>query len=481
MKPITTLTAIVLICFCGLLAGCGGDNNTENNDPVVDESTDISQLVVTINSAPDSITNHAYARFEFAANHAASYQCQLDYGEFDDCTSPYIVSPVGIGDHHLAIRGLDASGATGEETVLSWTVASIFSDANSSAIHADLIETQVYPDPVEARSWRGIFRINCDFAHSSYNDPVVFPGEENAAHLHRFYGNTLADHSSTNESLFTTGESSCQGNLLNLSSYWLPALLAPKYNQFTGERELDGNNDPAWQVVPAVVGNDDEAHEIFYYSAGIDDLNAIQPLPLGLRMIAGNHMSQPGNEQDNAIARWHCQTWESDDSSSPQWSSGIPECFEPDRLRLDLVFPSCWNGVDLDSEDHKSHMAYPVDSGGAVGFSCPDSHPVPVVRVSYHYAFGVKPEVSNPQTRSSYGWKLASDIYASDGEVQGGMSLHGDWVNAWHPEAMQTLLDHCIKQALDCHDGNFANGYRLSGTRAGTQFEPEIINAGQGY
>ena len=30
----------------------------------------------------------------------------------------------------------------------------------------------------------------------------------------------------------------------------------------------------------------------------------------------------------------------------------------PHGVRLELVFPSCWNG-ELDSPDHKSHMAYP--------------------------------------------------------------------------------------------------------------------------
>lgn len=43
-----------------------------------------------------------------------------------------------------------------------------------------------------------------------------------------------------------------------------------------------------------------------------------------------------------------------------------------DGLRLQVVFPSCWNGKDLDSPDHKSHMAYP--SGVSTG-SCPQSHP----------------------------------------------------------------------------------------------------------
>lgn len=31
----------------------------------------------------------------------------------------------------------------------------------------------------------------------------------------------------------------------------------------------------------------------------------------------------------------------------------------PDGIRLELMFPSCWNGKDLDSANHKSHVAYP--------------------------------------------------------------------------------------------------------------------------
>jgi hypothetical protein len=45
----------------------------------------------------------------------------------------------------------------------------------------------------------------------------------------------------------------------------------------------------------------------------------------------------------------------------------------PDGLRLELYFPSCWNGKDLDSPNHKSHMAYPsVIDGG----DCPDGYTV---------------------------------------------------------------------------------------------------------
>lgn len=33
----------------------------------------------------------------------------------------------------------------------------------------------------------------------------------------------------------------------------------------------------------------------------------------------------------------------------------------PDGVRFELMFPSCWNGVDKDSDDHKSHVVYPSE------------------------------------------------------------------------------------------------------------------------
>jgi len=44
-------------------------------------------------------------------------------------------------------------------------------------------------------------------------------------------------------------------------------------------------------------------------------------------------------------------------------------------MRAELQFPDCWNGKDLDSTDHKSHMAY------RSGSKCPPTHPVPVAQV----------------------------------------------------------------------------------------------------
>ena len=162
-------------------------------------------------------------------------------------------------------------------------------------------------------------------------------------------------------------------------------------------------------------------------------------------------------------------------------SNRIPNNCGNDPVNAYIQFPNCWNGTDLDSDDHKSHMAYPINDGGPDGTHCPDSHPIPLLRPSYHYAYPVLPGNSDPDTRSSRGWRLASDPYEVDDESPGGRSLHGDWFNAWHPQILQAVLDVCVKQGLDCHDGNLANGYRLSGTSPGTQEVPAVVNQRQGH
>ena len=48
-----------------------------------------------------------------------------------------------------------------------------------------------------------------------------------------------------------------------------------------------------------------------------------------------------------------------------------------------MFFPSCWDGVNLDSPDHMSHVAYAVD--GEVDGDCPSSHPVKIPAISLFF------------------------------------------------------------------------------------------------
>ena len=59
----------------------------------------------------------------------------------------------------------------------------------------------------------------------NFDDPIVFPGESRATHLHSFFGNTVVNASSNNTSINTTGQQHLYGWHVNRSAYWAPAVI----------------------------------------------------------------------------------------------------------------------------------------------------------------------------------------------------------------------------------------------------------------
>lgn len=74
-------------------------------------------------------------------------------------------------------------------------------------------------------------------------------------------------------------------------------------------------------------------------------------------------------------------------SSTPgSQTNNLPDKKCNNGLRVQVSFPSCWDGKNFDSPDHKSHMAYPslMDNG-----ICPDSHPVRLMYLFYEVMYSV--------------------------------------------------------------------------------------------
>jgi hypothetical protein len=44
----------------------------------------------------------------------------------------------------------------------------------------------------------------------------------------------------------------------------------------------------------------------------------------------------------------------------------------PYGLRVNNFFPTCWDGVNVDSPDHKSHVAYPSKGTFETEWECPE-------------------------------------------------------------------------------------------------------------
>src|SRR5438094_9976828 len=75
------------------------------------------------------------------------------------------------------------------------------------------------PQPASAGN-RGNFAVNCLYSHTQMDDPIVFPKQPGASHMHDFYGNITTDAFSTPASLLAT-TSTCKDSL-DHSGYWVP-------------------------------------------------------------------------------------------------------------------------------------------------------------------------------------------------------------------------------------------------------------------
>jgi Domain of unknown function (DUF1996) len=288
-------------------------------------------------------------------------------------------------------------------------------------LSGDVIVSGEFAQPPTKTDGAGAFRTTCDFSHMSADDPIVAPGRPGASHLHVFFGNTLVNANSTADSIRNTGNSTCSGGTVNRSGYWVPAMIDTR----TGTPLK-----PSFFIV--------------YYKTGSNRVpkQDIRTMPEGLRMVAGDMMASG----PDAHTTYTCL-----DAPTYQPYKSIPVCNVGVEVNIMLVFPQCWDGINLDSPNHKSHMSYPIPGG-----ACPSSHPWPVPEVTYNTRYRVGP---NDDPRA---WRLSSDMY--DKAKPGGFSSHGDWFNGWQPAIMQTFVDRCLRAGVDCHAELLGDGRMLSTT-----------------
>jgi len=261
----------------------------------------------------------------------------------------------------------------------------------------------------------GQFRIPCGYSHMAFDDPIVYPGRPGAAHLHTFFGNTGTNAASTEQSIRDTGSSTCQGGTINRTAYWVPSMV----DTATGK-----------PIAPDFA--------VFYYKQGytLAPSSIIQPMPAGLRMIAGDPTnSKPGSPG----VRFKCIG--GPNNSNDQYGSEIPNCDVGALVIQEIFFPQCWDGKNLDSPDHKSHMSYVVQLTG--GYTCPSTHPVALPQVTFNISYTV-------QTKdSAKAWRLSSDTY--DTSLPAGYSSHGDWFNGWKKDISDLWNAACVQATRDCH------------------------------
>src|SRR5215212_181772 len=230
-------------------------------------------------------------------------------------------------------------------------------------------------------------------------DPIVFFNQPPpVGHRHVFFGSTAIKYNSTLADL-QAGTSNCtfRSTYLNTnkSAYWVPDLLL---------------RSGKWAGIGRV--------EIYYRAGNLSDaeIAKMQAFPAGLKMIVDN--------VPDSNVNWECT--KAGDANNPQYN--YPQnCADGYNNTLHIFFPQCGDG-SLDSGNHRSHMAFPVNG------VCPADHPNVYPRINYavHYY----------RSQKGAGAQLSSgDAYTS---------AHADAFEAWDTQNLQALIDKCIKSGVTC-------------------------------
>jgi hypothetical protein len=299
-------------------------------------------------------------------------------------------------------------------------------------------------------------RTHCAASHFSQDDPILYPGQNEAAHPHIFFGNSGIDESTTPENIRTRGRSTCPGGTLNMTGYWFPAIFefGPEDDPTNESAEGDLVHEfygigphTGWSFVGDVTDGNFGLNA--YYKTGYEGVAAadVQAFPAGLRIIAGDpHRTTPTGLGARAPVTYACVVV---GNTGPQvgGQESIPWCQEGTFFSMIVRFPQCWDGVRLWAENSE-HMAYGL---GWPDLGCPASHPVALPEITMHMQILIEPGMD---TRT---WRLASDTYVGPA----GYSGHADWFNGWDPDTLETFVANCLRPALDCHNNLLGNGLEL--------------------
>jgi Domain of unknown function (DUF1996) len=248
-------------------------------------------------------------------------------------------------------------------------------------------------------SGKGEFLASCALTKRATEDPIVAPGSTTFWHQHDFFGNTTIGPDSTVDTLL--GQGSTCVTAFDTAAYWMPTLLH------------DGVSTTPYFA------------NFFYRVNYPQDPAKVQPFPTGLNVVAGS--AGATSPQPDYIVRWGC-------GGSSTTSATIPSCGGA-NLVFELRFPECWDGQHLDFPDHKSHMTY------ARGASCPPAYPVLVPQLVFHVEWILPAGGVNTVT---------SDHTMGGTDVTPGLTAHGDFINAWSPEALKQRVTACLRAAVLC-------------------------------
>jgi hypothetical protein len=275
------------------------------------------------------------------------------------------------------------------------------------------------PPRTQAGGSAGTFVTQCgrnENSHRNSDNFIVAPGVSNGAHhFHDYVGNLSTDGNSTNDSLAAAGTTCRNGD--RSTHFWPVIRDITRAGNDVGTPGGGADGNLGAILRPASV-------QLQFRGNATSKVVA---MPQFLRIITGDAKSAVTNfPSANTRAQWGC-------SGAPGriTTTQYPLCGRGQLVVRIHDFASCWDGVNIDSTNHRTHVVFPDKTTGA----CPaGTVAIPQLRTTLMY-------------RVPAGRSFAVDTFPQ--ELRKAITDHDDFTNLM-PKAQEDRVVTCINTGRRC-------------------------------
>ncbi|MEU2714731.1 DUF1996 domain-containing protein [Streptomyces sp. NPDC007205] len=266
--------------------------------------------------------------------------------------------------------------------------------------------------------------VNANKNHNTDN-VIVAPGVTNGAHhLHDYVGNQKVNAFSSNQT-FLQGGTSCQ-NRNDLSAYYWPVVRVQDGTQdFDQNADGGGKEGNVGKILTPVQA------QIKYVGSPASKVVA---MPQFLRIITGDAKTTT-NGLANANAHWSCTGFE----NRVQLTQQYPICPQGSKVVRTFAFQSCWDGQNIDSANHRTHVAFPDPASGV----CPNGFKA-IPQLTMRLVYNINPPtIQNGQVKNAY----AVDGFPE--QLHKPATDHDDFISVTTGGLANRIAD-CINRGQNC-------------------------------